>query len=193
MEKSYVNLKKESRKNGDIEYKAEIPVEVLDDQMMEELAAIALDFTAPGFRKGKVPENVVREHVGEMELLENAASQVLRNAMAEIAKDEKLDVIGRPEVIVTKMAPKNPLEFRVRYALTPEIKLPDYKKIGKAIFERKDPIEVAEKEIDEAIVRIQGMFAPSSGLASESPKALEPLRTFGLSSNGSLRRKKSFT
>jgi FKBP-type peptidyl-prolyl cis-trans isomerase (trigger factor) len=179
MEKLYINLKKESSKNGDIEFKAEIPVEVMDDQMMETLADIALDFTAPGFRKGKVPEHVVREHVGEMELLENAANQLLRNAMAEIAKDEKLDVVGRPEVIVTKMAPKNPIEFRVRYALTPEIKLPDYKKIGKAIYERKDPIEVTEKEIDEAIVRIQTMFTPPSADLAPEPLTDETVKMFG--------------
>jgi FKBP-type peptidyl-prolyl cis-trans isomerase (trigger factor) len=171
MEKSYVNLKKLSNKNGDIEFQAEVPIELIEDQMMEVLADIALDFTAPGFRKGKVPETVVREHVGEMSLLENAANDLLRNAMSDIAKDEKLDVVGRPEVIVTKMAPKNPLEFRVRYALMPDITLPDYKKIGKTIFERKDPIEVTEAEIDEAIARIQNMFTPPS----EAGKAPEPL------------------
>lgn len=180
MEKSYEKLKKLSNKNGDIEFQAEIPVELIEDEMMEALADIALDFSAPGFRKGKVPEHVVREHVGEMSLLENAANNLLRNAMAEIAKDEKLDVVGRPEVIVTKMAPKNPLEFRVRYALTPDISLPDYKKIGKTIFERKDPTEVTEAEIDEAIIRIQTMFTPPSE-PGKTPEPLtdETVKTFG--------------
>ena len=171
MEKSYGKLKKLSNKNGDIEFQAEVPVDVIEDEMMEVLADVALDFSIPGFRKGKVPESVVREHVGEMGLLENAANQLLRNAMAKIAKDEKLDVVGRPEVIVIKMAPKNPLEFRVRYALNPDIALPDYKKIGKEIFERKDPTEVTEKDIDEAITRIQNMFTPPA----EAGKAPEPL------------------
>ena len=171
MEKSYENLKKLTNKNGEIEFQAEIPVDVIDEQTLEVLADIALDFTIPGFRKGKVPENVVREHVGEMELLENAADRLLRNAMAEIAKDETLDVVGRPEVIVTKMAPKNPIEFRVRYAITPDITLPDYKKIGKTIFDRKDPTEVTEIEIDEAITRIQNMFTPPA----DATKPIESL------------------
>jgi trigger factor len=157
-------------------------VELIEDQMMEALADVALDFTAPGFRKGKVPENVVREHVGEMSLLETAANDLLRNAMAEIAKDETLDVVGRPEVIVTKMAPKNPLEFRVRYALMPDITLPDYKKIGKAIYERKDPTDVTEAEIDEAITRIQTMFTPPSAEADKKepePLTDETVKMFG--------------
>ena len=126
----------------------------------------------PGFRKGKVPQEKVREHVGEMELLEDAANEALCDAMAEIVEDEKLDVIGRPQVVITKLAPKNPLEFKIRYALFPDVSLPDYKKIGKTIFERKDPTDVTEKEIDEALLRIQKMIAPvaNAGPAPDAAK-----------------------
>jgi FKBP-type peptidyl-prolyl cis-trans isomerase (trigger factor) len=159
MEKSYTKLKKLSEKNGDIEFRAEVPVELLEEYSLAALAALAEDFALPGFRKGKVPQEKVREHIGEMELLEDAANEALRDAMAEIAEDEKLDVIGRPQVVITKIAPKNPLEFTIRYALLPDISLPDYKKIAKTIFERKDPTDVTEKEVDEAILRIQKMIA----------------------------------
>jgi FKBP-type peptidyl-prolyl cis-trans isomerase (trigger factor) len=164
MEKSYTKLKKLSEKNGDIEFRAEVPVELLEEYTMAALAELAQDFQLPGFRKGKVPHDTVREHIGEMSLLEEAANEALRDAMPQIAQDEKLDIIGRPQVVITKLAPKNPLEFRIRYALFPDISLPDYKKIGKTIFERKDPTDVTEKEIDEALERIQKMIA---GVASE--------------------------
>lgn len=170
MPKTYEKLKKVSNKNGDIEFQAEIPVNILDEASLGVLADLATDFTLPGFRKGKVPHQVVREHIGEMELLESAANELIREAMQEIAEDEKLDVVGRPQVIITKMAPKNPLEFKVRYAVFPEISLPNYKKIGHEIFERKDPTDVTEKEIDEAITRIQGMFTPQGeGAAKDAP------------------------
>ncbi len=168
MEKTYTKLKKLSNKNGDIEFQAEVPVEILDAGVLAALAGIAENFSLPGFRTGKVPHEKVREHVGEMELLESAANDAVRDAMAEIATDEKLDVIGRPQVIITKIAPKNPLEFKIRYALMPDISLPDYKKIGKAIFERKDPTDVTEKEIDEAIERIQKVFI-APGVTDPSP------------------------
>jgi FKBP-type peptidyl-prolyl cis-trans isomerase (trigger factor) len=170
MEKSYTKLKKLSEKNGDIEFQAEVPVELLEEYSLAALAAIAEDFALPGFRKGKVPHGKVREHVGEMSLLEDAANEALRDAMPQIAEDEKLNVVGRPQVVITKIAPGNPLEFKIRYALFPDISLPDYKKIGKTIFERKDPTDVTEKEIDEAIDRIQKMIAPmaNAGLAPDA-------------------------
>ncbi len=157
-ERAYVKLKKISSKNGDIEYQAEIPADLLEQYVLRSLAAVAEDFAMPGFRKGKVPHETVRAHVGEMELLEDAANDVLREAMAEIAEDEHLEVIGRPQVTITKIAPRNPLEFRIRYALAPEVSLPDYRKIGKQIFDREESTDVSEKEIDEAISRIQQMI-----------------------------------
>jgi len=172
MEKSYTKLKKVSEKNGDIEFQAEVPVELLEEYSLAALAELAEDFALPGFRKGKVPHDKVREHIGEMELLEDAANEALRDAMQQIVEDEKLDVVGRPQVVITKIAPKNPLEFKIRYALFPDITLPDYKKIGKTIFDRKDPTDVTDKEIDEAVERIQKMIAPvaNAGLTPEAAK-----------------------
>jgi len=179
MEKSYIKLKKLSEKNGDIEFQAEVPVELLTEYSLAALAELAEDFALPGFRKGKVPQEKVREHIGEMSLLEDAANEAVRDAMQQIAEDEKLDVIGRPQVTITKIAPKNPLEFKIRYALLPDISLPDYKKIGKTIFERKDPTDVTEKEIDEALQRIQKMImsatTPTTPTAPEKDAPVPPL------------------
>jgi FKBP-type peptidyl-prolyl cis-trans isomerase (trigger factor) len=182
MGKSYTKLKKLSEKNGDIEFQAEVPVELLEEYSLAALAELAEDFALPGFRKGKVPQEKVREHIGEMSLLEDAANEAIRDAMQQIAEDEKLDVIGRPQVTITKIAPKNPLEFKIRYALFPDVSLPDYKKIGKTIFERKDPTDVTEKEIDEAVERIQRMImsattpaTPATPAAPEKNAPVSPL------------------
>jgi trigger factor len=178
MQKPYTKLKKLSEKNGDIEFQAEVPVELLEEYSLAALAEMAEDFSLPGFRKGKVPHEKVREHIGEMELLENAANEALRDAMQQIVEDEKLNVVGRPQVVITKIAPKNPLEFRIRYALFPDISLPDYKKIAKTIFDRKDPTDVTEKEVDEALERIQKMVAPVMAAAAapgETPAKDTPI------------------
>ncbi len=179
MAQSYTNLKKLSDKNNEIEFQAEIPEAVLEKNVLAELAHVASEFAMPGFRKGKVPHDVVREHVGEMELLEGAADEALRDAMQDIVADEKLDVIGRPQLIVTKLAPKNPLEFKIRYAISPEVSLPDYKKIARTITERKDAVEISDKEIDEAVTRIQAILAPqeTSTLTDEMVKKFGPFNT----------------
>ncbi len=173
MEKLYANLKKTADKNGEVEFEAEIPVSVLDGYLKEEFASAAEDFSWPGFRKGKVPENIVREHMSEMALLDSAADEVLRDIISEIATDEKLSVMGRPQLTITKIAPQNPLGFKIRFALSPAVELPDYKKIGRAIAAREEKIEVAEKEIGEAVERIRKMIpiaAPSKDIQTSPPE-----------------------
>ena len=91
----------------------------MDAYIKEELARAAADFSWPGFRKGKVPEQIVREHTNEMAILDAAADEALHDVIPEIAADEKLSVLGRPQLTITKMAPQNPVGFKVRFALSP--------------------------------------------------------------------------
>ena len=169
MPKSYTNLKKLGAKNGETEFEAEVPLESLEEYIADAVANFAANFEMPGFRKGKVPGNIVREQVGEMRLLEESADEAIRDAIREIAADEKLTALGRPEVVITKLAPKNPLGFKIRFALFPEIKLPDYKRIGNTIANRKDPLDITEQETDEAIERLRKMIASQPGKSDSAP------------------------
>lgn len=160
MEKIYDKLKKLSEKHGEAEFQAEIPLEAVEKYSSKALLRAGRDFEMPGFRKGKVPENILRQNIDEMRLLEDAADEALRDAVREIMGDEKLAIVGSPRLTITKIALKNPIEFKVTFALYPEIKLPDYKAIGMEISTRKDPAsEVTEADMNEAITRLLAMVS----------------------------------
>lgn len=164
MDKTYTNLKKNNLKDGDVEFEAQISLEKIEKYSAKVLTGISADFELPGFRKGTVPMDIVRQNVNAFRVFEDAANEVLRNAIREIVEDEKLATIGYPQITVTKIAPNNPVEFKAKFSLMPEIVLPDYKKIGKEIFERKginDSEEISDKELQEAIERIQKMVSAS--------------------------------
>lgn len=109
----------------------------------------------PGFRKGKVPVDVIRKRMGELALWEEAVTHALSHVLAEIFKKEDLDVIGRPDISVLKLAPDNPAEVRVIVSLFPKLKLPDYKALAeKANKKPAEKIELEEKEIDAVIAQI---------------------------------------
>jgi FKBP-type peptidyl-prolyl cis-trans isomerase (trigger factor) len=159
MPQSYANLKKHGEKKGEVEFEAEIPLEVMEEYAMDALEHFAKNFEMQGFRKGNVPHDIVRKHVGEMELLEESANEAVRAAVKELIADESLSVLGMPQITITKLAPGNPLAFKAKFALVPTVTLPDYKAIGKTIAERKDPAEISEKDVDEAIDRLRKMLA----------------------------------
>ncbi|MCC2631004.1 MAG: tig, trigger factor, trigger factor [Candidatus Paceibacter sp.] len=66
------------------------------------------------------------------------------------------DYIGRPQIQITKLAPENPIGFKIIVATLPEVKLPDYKKIAKSESGKKDePVEVSDKELEDVITEVR--------------------------------------
>ena len=84
----------------------------------------------PGFRKGKAPVSMIKESVKEMELLEEMAELALLDNYTKILEENKIDAIGRPEIQITKIGKGADLEFKIKTAILPEMKLPNYKKIA---------------------------------------------------------------
>ncbi len=173
MDKSYDKLKKLSQEGGVVEYQAEIPTEIINKNMEAALDEAAEDFEISGFRKGKAPKSIVRQNISEFKLLDSAADAALYDAIKEIIDDEKLEILGSPEIYITKIAVGNPLEFKIKLALNPQITLPDYKKIGKEVSLKTGKTEVSEKEIDEAIEQIRQVFAAQDGNGKESKQLPE--------------------
>ncbi len=153
----YTNLKVGSPKHSEVHITGEIPSHVLAEYATAILKETQADFALPGFRKGMVPLEMVRQHVHEHRILEEAAERALQEVYPAIIDAEKIDVLGRPEVQITKLAAGNPVEFTIRVGIRPEIKLPNYKKIAqKIVAEEKQP-EVTDAELDEVILTLRKM------------------------------------
>lgn len=141
--------------DSEVEITVSIPYEKLAIYKQMALAELKENTTIPGFRKGKVPEKMIIEKMGEMGILEEASGLALKDAWREILIDNNLDIVGTPEVSTTKLAPENPFEFSIKASLYPEFELPDYKKIAKTIFTDLKAVIVEDKEIENVIVEIQ--------------------------------------
>jgi FKBP-type peptidyl-prolyl cis-trans isomerase (trigger factor) len=174
MEGSYLNLKKIKDKDGEIAFEAELAAGAIAKSEKEVLREAGEDLSVPGFRKGKVPPAMVRERMDPVELLEEVAHKALPEAIHGILESEYLSVLGRPEVAIVKLAPGNPVVFTVRFALVPEIGLPNYKSIARKISEEKKPIEVSPEEIEDAVKHIREMFR-GGGAGKEGDAALPEL------------------
>jgi len=116
----------------------------------------------PGFRKGKAPVAVIKESVAEMELLEEMAESALQDNYMKILEENKIDAIGRPQIMITKIAKGSDLEFKIVTAVLPELKLPDYKKIAEAETskeENKKEITIEDAELEKVIKDLRKMRA----------------------------------
>jgi FKBP-type peptidyl-prolyl cis-trans isomerase (trigger factor) len=111
-----------------------------------------------GFRKGMVPADIAKKHITDAILLPEMAELALSEWYPKIAMEEKLEVIGRPSVSITKLARDNELGFTIVSAVVPELSLPDYKKIAKGVT-KEDASKVEEKDIEKVIHDLREMRA----------------------------------
>jgi FKBP-type peptidyl-prolyl cis-trans isomerase (trigger factor) len=164
-DKSYGSVSVKPIAGSQVEIVGSIPAANWEKYRPEALKYFNENLTIDGFRKGMVPENILVAKVGQGTLLEEMAEIALSKIYLEIVINEKIDAIGKPEIQVTKLAPGNPLEFKVVTAVVPAITLPDYKKIAKAEVAKASPdeLKVVDKDIEDAILRIRKSRASHEG------------------------------
>jgi trigger factor len=147
---------------SEVEIVGSLPVADFEKFESRALSTIGDRLEIPGFRKGKAPENVVREHATEMMILEEMAEQALYDAYPKIIEEHKIDAIGRPQIAITKIAKGSDLEFKIITAVLPQMTLPDYKAMSKkhaSNEEYKKEIIVDEAMVEKTIMDLRKMRA----------------------------------
>ena len=155
---------------SEVEIEGELESEIFESYFAKALKKIGENFEVDGFRKSKVPENVLLSKIPEIQILEEMAQLALNEHYPKILEENKIDAISRPEISITKLARKNPLGFKIKTAVLPEITLPDYKNIAKKIIsgitkEEKD-VAVSDKELENTIMDIRKSRAPKVHMAT---------------------------
>lgn len=140
----------------------EITADILANYRTPAISNLGNKVKIDGFRDGKIPENVLINHIGEMGVLEEMAQIALAEAYPQILQSEKIDAIGRPEIQITKIAPGNELCFSIMTAVMPVVKVADYTKIAKKINKPEIKINVDDKEVTEAITHLRKMRAQAN-------------------------------
>jgi len=150
------NIKVTRLEKSEVEISGDISVEAMKKYRGKALKDLGEKIEIQGFRKGHVPEKILVDRVGEILILEEAAELALKDIVPDIIEKNVPDYIGRPKIAITKLAPGNPVSFKITIGVMPEIKLPDYKKIAKKeLAKDAEKIEVTEKEINEVIEQIR--------------------------------------
>jgi trigger factor len=127
-------------------------VEKYQEQGAQELAK---KVKIEGFRPGKVPMDVLKQKVGEMAILEEAAYIAINKTMVEAIEKALPDnqAIGQPKVNINKLASGNNLEYQIEIALLPRVEIGKYKDLGI----KKEKVEINEKEMDRTLKQLADM------------------------------------
>ncbi len=105
----------------------EVPAEEFEAALQEAYQKQKRDFTLPGFRKGKVPRNVIEQMYGPGVFYEEAANIIIPEAYSEAADESGEDIMSRPVVDIVQIEKGKPFIFTAEVAVRPEVKLGQYK------------------------------------------------------------------
>ncbi len=87
----------------------------------------------PGFRKGKVPRQVLVQRLGSLQLKAAALEELIDDSFKQALEQEKIDALGNFQLrssfeeLVTQYEPGSPLTFSASVDVQPEVKLNQYR------------------------------------------------------------------
>jgi trigger factor len=144
-----MKVEKKILPKAQIEFLVEVSAEEFKPSIEAAVVEISQEIKIDGFRPGKAPLDMIKKKVGEMSILEKAANIAINKSfskiLAENAKDDK--IIGQPMVDITKLAPGNPLEFKITLSVLPAVTLGEYKNLGVQATKAK----IDDKEVEKVI------------------------------------------
>ena len=103
--------------------------------------------SVPGFRKGKVPRQLVEKMYGPEIFYEAAANALIPDAYSKALDECEEDIVSSPEIDVTQIEKGKSFIFTATVALKPEVKLGKYKGVKVEAAE----VTVTDEEVDAKI------------------------------------------
>ena len=87
------------------------------------------NISVPGFRKGKVPRQMIEKMYGPEIFYEDAANILIPDVYGKETEECDLEIVSQPEIDVVQLEKGKPFIFTALVALKPEVTLGEYKGI----------------------------------------------------------------
>ena len=151
------------------EVKLEFTVEakIFDEGIKTVFNKNAKYFNIPGFRKGKAPMNIVEKYYGSKIFEEDTFNEIVPAIYDEAVKEQKLEVVSRPEIDIIQIGKGKDLIFTAIVATKPEVKLGKYKGISLEKTEYKVEDKDVEEELNKMAERNSRMVAVTDRAAKK--------------------------
>lgn len=145
----------------------EIEIEVSAEEFQPFVDKVTNDFSKnlkiDGFREGKVPEEIIEKEIDKDKIFREAKERAIKDKYLQAISENNIEPVSSPEITILKLVPGNPLIFKARFPILPEVHLPDYKKIASSC--KKREIQVKEEEIEKALSDLQRSRAKFSQIS----------------------------
>jgi trigger factor len=105
-----------------------VPADKIDQEVTDRLQKATKTVSIKGFRKGKVPLRVVKQHYGKG-VRQEVIGEIVNSSFYEAIQKEELRPVGQPRIDDLKNAEGQDLEYLAIFEVYPEVKLADLGKV----------------------------------------------------------------
>ena len=119
----------ESSKGLERQVKIVVPAEKIDSEVLQRLQKATKTVNIKGFRKGKVPLNVVKQQYGKA-VRQEVMGEVVNSSFYDAIKQEDLKPVGQPKIEGIVDNDGQDLEYTATFEVYPEVKLADLSKVS---------------------------------------------------------------
>lgn len=134
---------------------AKLTIEVLKEDFDKAIQSVYLkqkgQIAIPGFRKGKVPRQIIEKMYGPQIFFEDAANELIQKEYPKAAQESELRILTNPVINVEQIEKGKPFVFTAEVAVYPEVELGEYKGIEVPI----NDLTVTDEELDAELKREQ--------------------------------------
>ncbi len=123
-----MSLKVENKEKNMAVLTIEVSAEEFEKAIQQAFQRNKNKMSVPGFRKGKVPYQMIEKMYGPAVFYEDAANILIPDAYErELAEHKELEIVSQPSIDVVQVEKGKPFIFTAEVALKPEVELGKYK------------------------------------------------------------------
>ncbi|MBO8153191.1 trigger factor [Thermovirga sp.] len=144
-----------SQEKNVVKIQAQVSQEDFKKSFEEAINELRKKANIKGFRKGRVPRNVLLLHLGKEAIQSEALEKLIPEMLDKIVEDYGLDLIDRPKVEIDEIKDGEPLNLTFTFETRPEVELPEIEELEV----EREVVEVNDELIDKAVEEIRFSFS----------------------------------
>ena len=150
-----MSAKLEKIENSEAYLHIEVEAKAFEEGLQKAYKKVVKQVSIPGFRKGRVPRELLEAHFGREILFEDAIELVVPVAFEQALAELNIDPIAQPEFEIEEIEDDNILKFRAKVAVKPEVILGELEGLEVSI-----PIfELNEEDVNQQMADMSSHYA----------------------------------
>ncbi|NER45946.1 MAG: trigger factor [Symploca sp. SIO1A3] len=150
-----MKITQEKLPDSQIGLEIEIPAETTKKVYEKVVQNLSRSANIPGFRKGKVPRQILLQRMGVQRIKEAALEDLVQDGLKQAIEQEKIEALGnyqllsKFEELISQFNPGEPLTFSASVDTPPVVNLADYSGLSVKAEETKPDPEAVDKFLEE--------------------------------------------